>query len=139
MNFLSVFNGFWWTLAEFLMNFGLLCKHFGIVTQCSVDPSVPVLLTAKPLRNLIFGRHLRKIGICFGNRPIADFFHDQTIFLKDCELYTIGHSLTCWYWKSRAKFKRIVSTKPSCKFDQYMALLWPLWPLDLNWWLFPLN
>ena len=21
------------------------------------------------------------------------FFHDQTIFIKDCELYTIGHSL----------------------------------------------
>ena len=35
----------------------------------------------------------RKIGICFGNRPIADFFHDQTIFLKDYELYIIGHSL----------------------------------------------
>ena len=42
---------------------------------------------------IIFGRHLRKIGICFGNRPIADFFHDQTIFLKDYELYIIGHSL----------------------------------------------
>ena len=35
----------------------------------------------------------RNIGICFGNRPIADFFHDQTIFLKDYELYIIGHSL----------------------------------------------
>ena len=29
----------------------------------------------KPLRNLIIGRQL------------ADFFHDQTIFIKDCELY----------------------------------------------------
>ena len=38
----------------------------------------------------------RKIGICFGNRPIADFFHDQTIFLKDYELYIIGHSLPSW-------------------------------------------
>ena len=38
--------------------------------------------------------NLRKIGICFGNQPIADFFHDQTIFLKDYELYIIGHSLT---------------------------------------------
>ena len=46
-----------------------------------------------PLRNLIFGRHLWIIGICFSNRPIADFFHDQTIFLKDCELYTMDHSL----------------------------------------------
>ena len=35
----------------------------------------------------------RKIGICFGNRLIADCFHDQTIFLKDYELYIIGHSL----------------------------------------------
>ena len=41
----------------------------------------------------IFGRHLRKIGICFGNWLIADFFHDQTIFLKDYELYIRGHSL----------------------------------------------
>ena len=50
------------------MDFGALCKHFGTVTQCSVDPTVPVLLTAKPLetsqkplRNLIFGRHLKKV------------------------------------------------------------------------------
>ena len=35
-------------------------SNFGTVTQCSVDPTVPVLLTAKPLRNLIFDRHLRK-------------------------------------------------------------------------------
>ena len=33
------------------------------------------------------------IGIGFGNRPIADFFYDQIIFLKDYELYIIGHSL----------------------------------------------
>ena len=31
MNFSSVINGVWWTLAEFLMNFGILCAHFGIV------------------------------------------------------------------------------------------------------------
>ena len=31
------------------MDFGILCKHFGTVTQCSVNPTVPVLLTAKPL------------------------------------------------------------------------------------------
>ena len=37
--------------------------------------------------------YFRKIGICFGNRPIADFFHDQTIFLKDYELFIIGRSL----------------------------------------------
>ena len=65
------------------MNFGILCKHLGTVTQCSVDPHI----------NLIFGRLHRKIGIYFGNPPIADFFHDQTIFIKDCKLYTIGHSL----------------------------------------------
>ena len=39
----------------------------------------------------------------------------------------------------RAKSEKIVSTKPSYKFDQYMALLWPLWPLNLNRWLFSLN
>ena len=33
------------------------------------------------------------IGIGFGNRPVADFFHDQTICIADCENLTIGHSL----------------------------------------------
>ena len=64
-----------------------------------IDPTKPVLLTTKPLettQNLIFGRHLRKIGIYFGNWPIANFFDDQTIFIKDCELYTIGRSLKEW-------------------------------------------
>ena len=45
-------------------------------------------LTAKPV-----GRDHKKIGICFGNWPITDYFHDQTIFIKDYELYIIGHSL----------------------------------------------
>ena len=49
MQLSSVFKGFWWNFAEFLMNLGILCKHFGTVTQCSVDPTLPVLLTAKPL------------------------------------------------------------------------------------------
>ena len=39
----------------------------------------------------------------------------------------------------RAKYKKIVSTKPSYTFDQHMALLWPLWPLNLNQWLFLFN
>ena len=34
---------------ELLLNFGILCKHFGTVTQSLVIPTVPVLLTAKPL------------------------------------------------------------------------------------------
>ena len=34
-------------LLKFLMNFGILCKYFGTVTQCLVDPTDPVLLTAK--------------------------------------------------------------------------------------------
>ena len=59
---------------ELSLNFGILWKQFGTVTQCSFDPTVPVLFTAKPLRNLIFGRHLRKIGICFGNQLVANFF-----------------------------------------------------------------
>ena len=27
--------------TEFWMNFGILCAHFGTVTQCSVEPKVP--------------------------------------------------------------------------------------------------
>ena len=77
-----------------------MSAHFGTVTQCSVEPTVPKCVLIKFQNSsrfcsvlLIFGRHLRKIGICFGNWPIADFFHDQIIFLKDYELYIIGHSL----------------------------------------------
>ena len=33
------------------------------------------------------------IGSDFGNRPIADFFQDQTFCIADCENLTIGHSL----------------------------------------------
>ena len=33
------------------------------------------------------------IGIDFGNWPIADCFHDQTICITNCENVTIGHSL----------------------------------------------
>ena len=72
---------------ELFLNFEILCKHFGTVPQCSVDPTVPVLLTTKSFetsQKLIFGRHIGKIGICLGNRLIADFLHDQTIFIKDC-------------------------------------------------------
>jgi hypothetical protein len=41
MNFSSVISGVWWTLAEFWMNFGILCAHFSTVTQCLVEPKVP--------------------------------------------------------------------------------------------------
>ena len=34
------------------------------------------------------------IIIDFGKRPIADFFHDQTICIADCKNLTIGHSLS---------------------------------------------
>ncbi len=34
---------------ELLLNFGILCAHFGTVTQCSVNPTVRVLFTAKAL------------------------------------------------------------------------------------------
>ena len=34
------------------------------------------------------------IIIGFGKRPIADFFHDQTICIADCKNLTIGHSLS---------------------------------------------
>ena len=33
------------------------------------------------------------IDIGFGNWQIADFFHDKTICIADCEKLTIGHSL----------------------------------------------
>jgi hypothetical protein len=33
------------------------------------------------------------IGTGFCNRPIAHFFHDQTICIADCENLIIGHSL----------------------------------------------
>jgi hypothetical protein len=36
---------------------------------------------------------LEKSVFAPGNPLIADFFHDETIILKDCELYTIGHFL----------------------------------------------
>jgi hypothetical protein len=35
--------------CEFLMNFEILPKHFGTVTQCLVDPAVPVMITTKSL------------------------------------------------------------------------------------------
>ena len=54
---------------------------------------LPCLKPLIHLRNLIFGRHCRKFSICFGKWLIANFFHDQTIFIKDCEHYTIGHCL----------------------------------------------
>ena len=34
-------------VEELSLNYGILCKHFGTVTQCLVNPRVPVLLTAK--------------------------------------------------------------------------------------------
>ena len=47
---LSVFMGF----DKFLLNLGILCKHSCTVIQCSVNPTVPVLLTAKlSLKNQI--------------------------------------------------------------------------------------
>ena len=80
----EIFNGFWWTFAEFWMAIGIICKHFGTVTQCSVHRTVPVLLTAKPLETSQ-KPNSRKISICIDNRPIS--FHDQTIFLNDWTLY----------------------------------------------------
>ena len=47
MKLSSVFHGFWWIFANFSMIFGILCEHFGTVTQCSVDPTVPLSETLK--------------------------------------------------------------------------------------------
>ena len=75
MNFSSVINGF----VLIFMNFGILCEHFGTVTQCLVEPTMPVLLTAKPLETSQkpnFGRNLRESvsALVIGRLPI--FFHD---------------------------------------------------------------
>ena len=35
----------------------------------------------------------KSVSASVGNSPIADFFHNQTIFLKDNKLYIIGSSL----------------------------------------------
>ena len=68
-----------------------MCKHFCTQTQLSGWTEHAVWVPK--CLHVLFSSKSRKIGIGFGNRPIADFFHDQTIFIKDCELYTIGHSL----------------------------------------------
>ena len=72
---------------ELLIHFGIICKPFGTVTQCSVDPTV--LLAAKPLEtswNL------------FGNRPIADFFfmtkvgHSRQQEFYNCQTACVLHN-----------------------------------------------
>ena len=67
---------FWWILEFYVNTLALYLK-------------VPVLLTTKPLKNQILEKSVSALVI----GAIADFFHDQTIFKKDCELYTIGNSL----------------------------------------------
>ena len=37
MNFPSVVNGVWWTLAEFLMKFDILCAYFGTVGRPNIE------------------------------------------------------------------------------------------------------
>ena len=82
----------------------------------------------KPLKNLIFGRHPRKISICFGNWPIVNFFHDQTMFIKDCELNTIGHSLPNLH-KYSMRFSIIFWTQSKCicLCALCCAFLWRRW------------
>ena len=36
-----------WRWRRFKLIFGILCEHFGTVTQCSVDPTVPLSETLK--------------------------------------------------------------------------------------------
>ena len=69
---------------------------FGTVTQCSVEPTVPKCALIKLQNSSKFCflvDILEKLvsASVIGRLPI--FFHDQTIFIKDCELYTVGHSL----------------------------------------------
>ena len=58
------------------------------------------LIVANKSTNKIQVRQMEKqskffLTICigFGNQQIAEFFHDQTICITDCENLTIGHSL----------------------------------------------
>ena len=83
MKFSWIFDEFW--------NFICTLWHCRFDRTLSYSAKVCARLKFQNLSK--FCSDLRKIGICFGNRPIADFFHDQTIFLKDYELYIIGHSL----------------------------------------------
>ena len=76
----------------------------------------------------------------------TDFYELIHTFLDLKQLFLIfplnfpnGVSIFTLVDIGKAKSEKIVSTKPSYKFDQYMALLWPLCPLNLNWWLFPSN
>ena len=60
---------------ELSLNFGILSKYFGTVTQCSVDPTVPVLFTAKPFETSQkpnFGINLRESvsALVIGRLPI---------------------------------------------------------------------
>ena len=61
MNFSSVISGVWWTLAEFWMNFGILCAHFGTLGTTEHWVTVPKCAHKIPKFcsvYLIFGRNL---------------------------------------------------------------------------------
>ena len=38
--------------------------------------------------------------VCSGNRPIADFFHDQTICITDCENFIISPLLSSEFYQN---------------------------------------
>ena len=62
--------------------------------------------------------NLRKIGICFGNWPIADFFHDQTIFKGLWTLHNRSFPEPEWV-KKNVQCKHIVKNS--------FAFNWPWW------------
>ena len=78
-----------------------MSAHFGTITQCPVKPTVPKCVLIKFQNSSKFCSVwliLEKLvsASVIGQLPI--FFYDQTIFLKDYELYIIGHSLVLKKW-----------------------------------------
>ena len=109
MNFSSVINGVWWTLAECLMNFGILCAHFGTVTQCSVEPTVPKCAHKIPIF-LNCKRCLSKIELFF-----------SYLFLE--EIYVLGIAVSEQIFLCIFILLRWYSNR---KFDKKVLGRWPI-------------
>ena len=104
-------SGYWYLRGfQRKVSRGFLVNRTGTKTQCSVGPTVPILFTEKPLKTSQKPNFGRIISICFGNRPITDFFHDQEIFTKDYELYEIGQANLnkVWCIKNCTKLSNIL-------------------------------
>ena len=104
------------------------------------------MVLRKNLKNKFDGQFYHEYHLFLSLFAIIKFYDLIDTFLDLKQLFLIfppnfpnGVSIFTLVDIGRAKSEKIVSTKPSYQFDLYMALLWPLWPLNLNRWLFPLN